>query len=649
MQNSQPATAFDPSCGALIAALGEAVRQELPAGWSVRPFGSFVQGTGLPGACLDVAIYIERSPGAPAGARQPPGLEINPVQTMAVALQRRTSTFTVISPVGASGELSATEPVRLLAGDFSESRRVGRQEIALYHGDDTTGVFDMLLRRVLDTDPSGAARSMVLLVKRWIRNRHFRGRGLGGSYEWTLLAVFFLQTHGMLPPLQQVVLGQAPRSSGGLSTVFSRDPEMLLRAFVESYLDYLQRPLPRPGISLWEGKFQDGQQAGLGIGRAPGSAQELLMVEELHGLREVLFHGNSPSLIARIPLYPTPIGREGPPTPAPLLQFVPATVATGLPVPLATPSPLQAPRRRGRALSPVHEQEHPKDESSSSSSSSSRHSRSLSRSRKTTMALSRGRVPPLPGAQVCGADLAGGERRSEPADGPGQSTEQCMPDEPSSAKPCVASAGDVAVDKQQATMARTTTSGLLRGDVALFAGEVQQARALGRGPTTERGQSESPREQARHRDMRDFNSAWQRAASAGKDERRETRRRPWDFVKSQWYGYWDIDENWVATKKQGSEVIETVQLDPELDAGLGRSGWENRFYRREHQIRKGKATVEYGWWAQYWRQNERFEDDPKTPRALDQTTKGVFEREYNDWRKKLHQRPPRSSWLQPLE
>ncbi|CAE8646123.1 unnamed protein product, partial [Polarella glacialis] len=144
-------TSMTAICEEIIRGLTEAVRHELPPGWILRPFGSFVQDTMLPGTALDVALYFE--------GIEEEGQSFNAALGLAAALMRKASgRFELISPLSASGAPAASGPVRLLAGDFSSGQRLGKQELAIYHGDVATGVFDLLLRQALSRDPQ--ARSL---------------------------------------------------------------------------------------------------------------------------------------------------------------------------------------------------------------------------------------------------------------------------------------------------------------------------------------------------------------------------------------------------------------------------------------------------------------------------------------------------------
>lgn len=99
---------------------------------------------------------------------------------------------------------------------------------------------------------------------------------------------------------------------------------------------------------------------------------------------------------------------------------------------------------------------------------------------------------------------------------------------------------------------------------------------------------------------------------------------------------WVIDDSWVARRRLEGSSLEAVQLDSSLDGGLGRTGWEKRFSRREYQIRIGKATEEYRRWRVHLARYGPHQDDPRTPRAVEMTTKKAFESAYREWRVKLH-------------
>uniref|UniRef100_A0A7S4SFX7 Uncharacterized protein n=1 Tax=Alexandrium monilatum TaxID=311494 RepID=A0A7S4SFX7_9DINO len=104
---------------------------------------------------------------------------------------------------------------RLLAGDFAAGRECVRHEVALHLGDISTGRLDAILRRLLDVDPR--TRAFVMLVKHWAQSRRLAGPASGGSFRWTLLAVFVLQHEGVLLPLRDlgaVEGGHGPRDPG---------------------------------------------------------------------------------------------------------------------------------------------------------------------------------------------------------------------------------------------------------------------------------------------------------------------------------------------------------------------------------------------------------------------------------------------------
>ncbi|CAK8987892.1 SLBP_RNA_bind domain-containing protein [Durusdinium trenchii] len=103
---------------------------------------------------------------------------------------------------------------------------------------------------------------------------------------------------------------------------------------------------------------------------------------------------------------------------------------------------------------------------------------------------------------------------------------------------------------------------------------------------------------------------------------------------------WHIDENWIAHKTAQGRVVASVQLDPSKQGMLAPEGWAQRFDRREHQIRIGKGTREYGRWENYFLRYGRSEGEPVTPRAVQQTAKAAFEAEYTAWRVQLHTNPP---------
>ncbi|CAE7535205.1 unnamed protein product, partial [Symbiodinium sp. CCMP2456] len=234
------ALAFDPSCWQLILTLQKIALEELPRGWTLRPFGSFISDTGLAPAILDLALV----------KREPPGLEIPPAVTGIV------NEFVRILRCRAGGagpsltfSQDAISPgFRLVASNFGGPHGA-RQEIAIFEGDEHTGVFDSILRDALSLTPH--ARPLIRRVKLWVRCRclHLRTTGL---HNWTLLVVFFLQQKHMLPPLQQLP-GSRPADESVPTT--EREIRRLLGEFAQFSASLLSRPHPRSTINIWIGKL----------------------------------------------------------------------------------------------------------------------------------------------------------------------------------------------------------------------------------------------------------------------------------------------------------------------------------------------------------------------------------------------------------
>eukprot|EP00435_Cladocopium_sp_Y103_P036294 s3140_g9.t1 len=170
-------------CYVLLQTLDFVVRQ-LPGGFALRPFGSFVSGTAVKPAVLDLAIYEERPSVRPA-----PGLRIDPVDSLCdLLLHRFPERFQLLEqPRRGPGQ-------RILATGFG--RPSSRQELVLFMGDLLTGEIDLTLQYLLPLHPEAVA--LVKTLKRWaFRSRlHLPGEGCFG---WTLLVVFFLQQQGYLP------------------------------------------------------------------------------------------------------------------------------------------------------------------------------------------------------------------------------------------------------------------------------------------------------------------------------------------------------------------------------------------------------------------------------------------------------------------
>mmetsp|Transcript_4628 Transcript_4628/g.10925 ORF Transcript_4628/g.10925 Transcript_4628/m.10925 type:complete len:468 (-) Transcript_4628:255-1658(-) len=236
----ETALAFDPSCWQLILTLQKIALEELPKGWTLRPFGSFISDTGLAPAILDLALV----------KREPPGLEMPPAVTGIVnefvrVLRRRAG--------GAGPSLTLSQDTispgfRLVASNFGGPHG-GRQEIAIFEGDEHTGVIDSILRDALSLTPH--ARPLIRRVKLWVRCRclHLRTTGL---HNWTLLVVFFLQQKHMLPPLQQLP-GSSPADESVATT--EREIRRLLGEFAQFSASLLSRPHPRSTINIWNGKL----------------------------------------------------------------------------------------------------------------------------------------------------------------------------------------------------------------------------------------------------------------------------------------------------------------------------------------------------------------------------------------------------------
>lgn len=225
----------EATCEKLLSILRSFATHALPPGWEVREFGSYVQGTCLPGGALDIALVCPGAEGVAVEAV---------VQSFALVLLLARPRCVV----SASGlRAAAGKPVRLLAGDFEGSRWVAVQELALFAGRVMTGLIDKLLRQLLRIDRR--AKRFVMLVKQWARSRGLVGV-TSGSFVWTMLAVFALQREGLLPPASDI--GQAATPVSATADV---SQSCMMRKFAELLLHYAISPEPRPAISLWTGSF----------------------------------------------------------------------------------------------------------------------------------------------------------------------------------------------------------------------------------------------------------------------------------------------------------------------------------------------------------------------------------------------------------
>jgi len=272
-RGNSEAAAFASRCESLLVGLSEAARCVLPPGWRITPFGSYVQGTCLPGAALDVALV----PGK--GLVGLPGNGQGSVETLAAALVQRTTAFIELPLPGPVDR----GPLRLLAGSFAEGQQIVRQEVALYLGDSLTGRIDTLLRQLLDTN--AVARAFVMLVKHWTRSRGLT-QASGGSFQWTLLTVFMLQQHRLLPALGELCEGQLGGSSQTHSTAaFMRDPETMLRSFADFVLGHFCGcPGPTSRISLWTGLSHPGPSQSTAAAARRPLPTGLHIIEELRRL-----------------------------------------------------------------------------------------------------------------------------------------------------------------------------------------------------------------------------------------------------------------------------------------------------------------------------------------------------------------------------
>lgn len=107
--------------------------------------------------------------------------------------------------------------------------------------------------------------------------------------------------------------------------------------------------------------------------------------------------------------------------------------------------------------------------------------------------------------------------------------------------------------------------------------------------------------------------------------------------------HWTVDGEWLATARTHGAVVSELQLDPGTGVAASPQSWQQRFNRREEQIRLGKRTRGYRVWFQHWTaQGGRQPGDPETPRAARQCSKSEFEREYRTWRIDLHRSPGQS-------
>lgn len=238
----QPDPGFDARCKQFLMGLAQATRQTLP-GFRVQAFGSWMQGTCLQGAALDVALV--------SLSMAPSHLESIAVEVLAEALLRNTKDRFEVEPP------TRGKPLKILAGDFSMALPEVSLEVNLWSGKCDTGAIDWALRLLLEFDPR--AVPFVLTIKNWAKAKDLVG---AGSFVWTVLATLFLQRISVLPPLALLFEGAARRRIGPASKVFSaaaalsaaEELRSLHSRFAEMALWWLDKE-QRPLLDLWHGVF----------------------------------------------------------------------------------------------------------------------------------------------------------------------------------------------------------------------------------------------------------------------------------------------------------------------------------------------------------------------------------------------------------
>lgn len=592
----EPDGLFWSRAEALLTGLSEAVRRALP-GWKVKPFGSYLQGTCLSGAILDVALVPED------------GLDVrqshDAVERLAASLMRFTTAFEVVTPFRRDG------PLRLQAGDFSRGRQIAQQELNLYLGDASVGAFDLIIKQLLRADRR--ARPWVLVVKHWARSEAL-GTGPGsGGYHWTMFAVFFLQLRGVLPPIaalfdkaQQSTVAKAKAalavataslSHSGLAEAVNLSDEAipeghswlplagpanattaagaaddiggLMRDFAAFLLAFLALPEPRPAMDFWHGKLRHrGYEAVDLSGKSRSSASKpskfLLQVR----LALESLHDRSPTASGQENTSPSHEPA------APWRSFPPFSWSASS---FRSPPPAPSLREGRKPLSPVQESEATPPVSDTKTPSSR-----LSKTGSTYgSAAAYGSAYGSTGTGSAGS--GGSEPRSVAPDTEAAIPFRILPPFPlGPAVPAPAVPPPAGLSERQRVASLTS------------------AGTKGQGKSSARGE----------------------VARSGRGAK------------------WSVDSKWLARKLRDGVVVEEVQLDPEQAGGLSREEWERRFSRREHQVRIGKATAEYRK-LQEFRAAPRFQDAPggedlKTPRVAAQVSKSAFEESYREWRVRLH-------------
>lgn len=248
----QPGAEFVLLCEQLLIALNKVAERELPPGWRIAPYGSYVQDTCLRDAVLDIALISPNINDHSLEVASELREKFVQVLLCTPAFKQKSNLEEAVASV-----TTAEEPVSLLAGGLMHGQWVARQELAIHIGKHSTGRLDSKIRSLLCSDQK--AKMFVLMVKRWAKSRGLTGPSLGGSFPWTLLAIFSMQNQGILPSFKAFAESNRQPLIGTKCTDWGF--RFMLKGFVELLLHQSNQssfrlPGARHSMRLWTGTFE---------------------------------------------------------------------------------------------------------------------------------------------------------------------------------------------------------------------------------------------------------------------------------------------------------------------------------------------------------------------------------------------------------
>jgi len=627
----------------------EVARRTLPPGWHVVPFGSQVQGTSLTDAALDIALVCASPPGAADG--RPRLTDADALNTFVASLTFLTHHFvrlpTTIAAADAAvpnsnlsvstaesaadasagsssllgssddadassqAQSAAAESVTLLAGDFSNGQWCPKQTIVVRAGGPSTGLIDMLLAMCINVDPR--AKAFIKLVKYWAQSWNLLGAS--GTFPWTLLATFYLQLHGFLPPLKATCAVMCGNSGCNVSSrsLAGVDPSALHQDFVDHMLTFVGRAESRETMCLWTGSYVSSDAAteaaiDIATSFATAAVNRFVGVEQL-GADAAAMAANIASFATRVLVHVDLIADEG----LQLFSFVHMHAKTSAVLEEDEDAAVEAdrdavagktsldPARVGGSLASAAAS----DEKTPPSRSFKRVLLSPIREDRDESELDEVVVPSMPSFGV-------DEKKSLVR----QLQFRATSEQQAAAAP-LAFASDWYWPHEEIDV-----NDQAEWFPQMFAGWELDSTA----PWYPWTFWMSPWTQLAYATFSSTSAASRSLPSAVGADNYSTRK----------YPTWTISETWEARRVGPYDAVVTIQLDPSLAANLDRVGWENRFNRRDHQIALAKMTRNYNNWKRHFKRHGRREGDPATPRVAEQNSKREFEKLYQEWRHQLH-------------